>query len=353
MREMKINNLVIGSVFVLGLSFLSAPAYAEEVVEEPPPAEESTEPTPEPTPEPAPEPEPVPEPEPAPEPAPEPTPEPAPEPEPEPVPEPEPAPEPAPEPEPSYTPPPEASEGSGGWAVVDPDTGKVHGVIVGTIDTYNSRGGTIGHEYMGCSADCVLRFQTRATADGNVAGWHGTSYNKDGSTSTDDSVTWNQEEKTFSIKRDFGNGGGYSSTLIPEQTARDEAGMNLHTGIVERLTSSKTTEDVEIEQLQEDYLDEDIETNILFPEWGMEGKLFHYISELQARENIEADVDNELVSEGYTVEQEVVTESVDEETEEVTTETTTETVIDEENAFVKTVRVWTNSVISFFEGLFS
>jgi RimJ/RimL family protein N-acetyltransferase len=72
-----------------------------------------------------------------------------------------------------YVPPPEAHEGVGGWAVVDPETGNVHGVIVGTIETFNSRGGAIGHEYMGCHSNCVLRFQTRATADGNVAGWRG------------------------------------------------------------------------------------------------------------------------------------------------------------------------------------
>ena len=36
----------------------------------------------------------------------------------------------------SYTPPPEASQGVGGWAIVHPGTGVVHGVIVATIETY-------------------------------------------------------------------------------------------------------------------------------------------------------------------------------------------------------------------------
>jgi len=312
---MKINNIVIGSIFILGLSLLSTPAYAEEVSEEAPVVEESVAPeaSPEPTPEPAPEPEP------------------------------EPTPEPAPEPEPSYTPPPEASEGVGGWAVVNPETGKVHGVIVGTIDTYNSRGGEIGHQYMGCHENCVLRFQTRATADGNVAGFHGTD--------SDNSVTWNSNENNFSVKSQSETG-SFEAILEPSLTARDEAGMDLHTGLIDMKSKNTTSEGVEIDQFQSDYL-EDVDTKIFFPEWGAEGKLFHYISELQARENIEADVDNELVSEGYTVEQEVIIESINEETEEVTTETTTETVIDEENAFVKTVRVWTNSVIEFFEGIFS
>jgi len=320
---MKTSNISIGAIFVLGLGALSAPAYAEDVAEETPVVEEAPAAEESPTVEESAEPEPAPEPEPEPEPTPEPT------------------PEPAPEPEPSYTPPPEASEGSGGWAVVDPDTGRVHGVIVGTIDTYNSRGGTIGHEYMGCSADCVLRFQTRATADGNVAG-----YSSSGNTE----VKFDSSQNNFSIKD---NNGGYESTLIPERTARDEAGMDLSTGLVDTKTKQTTEENVEIRQTQEDYLDEEIETSILFPEWGTDGKLFHYISELQARESIESDVDSELVSEGYTAEQETTTESVNEETGEVTTETTTETVIDEESAFVKTVRVWTDSVVNFFKGIFS
>ena len=299
---MKINNVVIGSIFALGLSLLATPAYAEEVSEEAPVVEES------PAPEPSPEPTPEAEPEPAPEPQPEPT------------------PEPTPEPEPSYTPPPEASEGVGGWAVVDPDTGKVHGVIVGTIDTYNSveaRGG-MGHEYMGCHENCVLRFQTRATADGNVAG-----YSSSGNTE----VKFESSQNNFSIKD---NNGEYESTLIPEQTARDEAGMDLNTGLVDTKTKQTTEENVEIRQTREDYLDEEIETDIFFPEWGTEGKLFNYISELQAKENIEADVNNELVLEGYTVEQEA----------------TEEPVVDEENVFVKTVRAWTNSVVKFFASIF-
>ena len=110
---------------------------------------------------------------------------------------------------------------------------------------------------------------------------------------------------------------------------------------------------MKIEQRQEDVYDEEIETDILFPEWGVDGKLFPYISELQARENLESDVNRDLMIEGYTAEQSTTTESVDEETGETTTITTTETVVDEENVFVKAVRVWTESVIDFFRGIFS
>ena len=322
MEKAQHSSRVLTFLVILGvLGAMAAPAHAEEVAEDPPVVEEPAEPTPEPAPEPEPTPEPTPEP----------------------APEPEPTPEPTPEPEPSYTPPPEASEGVGGWAVVDPDTGKVHGVIVGTIDTYNSveaRGG-MGHEYMGCHENCVLRFQTRATADGNVAG-----YSSSGNTE----VKFESSQNNFSIKD---NNGDYESTLIPEQTARDEAGMNLGTGLVDVKSKNTTSEGVEINQLQEDYLDEDVETRILFPEWGVEGKLLEYISERSAASSIDYDIDEQLVLEGYTVETSTTSEVVDEETGEVTTETTTETVIDEESEFVKTVRVWVDSVTSFFRGFFS
>jgi len=57
----------------------------------------------------------------------------------------------------SYTPPPEASQGVGGWAIVHPGTGVVHGVIVATIETYYANNGRMQIEYMGCPAGCLLR----------------------------------------------------------------------------------------------------------------------------------------------------------------------------------------------------
>ena len=293
---MKINNIAIGTIFVLGLSLLASPAYAEDVAEEPVVeiAEESPSPEPEPTPE--------------------------------------------PEPEPSYTPPPEASEGVGGWAVVDPDTGNVHGVIVGTIDTYNwvEEQGGMGTNYMGCHSKCVLRFQSKAEESGNVAGYH-----SDGS----NDVKWNEESSNFSLK----DGLGRTSTLVPERTD----GRGVQSGIVDIVTKSETTAGVKIEQRQEDVYDEDIETDILFPEWGVEGKLFRYLSQQDAESNLETDVDNTLLTEGFSTERTTSSTTVDEETGEETTTETTETVIDEENVFVKTVRQWTESVIDFFRGIFS
>lgn len=293
---MKINNIAIGTIFALGLSFLSAPAYAEEVIEETPVVEEA----------------------------------------------PTPAPEPAPEP--GYVPPPEASEGVGGWAVVDPDTGNVHGVIVGTIDTYKwvEEQGGMGTSYMGCHAKCVLRFQTRAQESGNVVGVH---------SQGDTKVTWDGDSSnTFSYDHGSENS-KVSSTLVPEKTMLD--GNSIDTGVVNKRSRTTLKSGVEIKQTQEDYLDKDVETDILFPEWGVEGKLFPYISELQARNSIESDVDNQLMIEGYTKQETTTTETTNEETGETETSTITETVIDEENEFVKTIRGWTQSVVNFFRGVFS
>ena len=142
---------------------------------------------------------------------------------------------------PAYEPPPEALTGVGGWAVVDPVTGNVHGVIVCTNDVCGPSGswaGKLPGEYMGCT-NCNLRFQTRATADGNVAGWHGTQTNVDqngNATQTNDgSVKWNEPTKNFTIKNSSTDSSNTkvtrTQTLIPEKTASD--GKNLYTGIVD------------------------------------------------------------------------------------------------------------------------
>ena len=142
---------------------------------------------------------------------------------------------------PAYEPPAEALTGVGGWAVVDPVTGNVHGVIVCTNDVCGPSGswsGKLPGEYMGCT-NCNLRFQTRATDDGNVAGWHGTQTNIDqngNATQTNDgSVKWNEPTKNFTIKNSSTDSSNTkisrTQTLIPEKTASD--GKNLYTGIVD------------------------------------------------------------------------------------------------------------------------
>ena len=84
-------------------------------------------------------------------------------------------------------------------------------------------------------------------------------------------------------------------------------------------------------------MDKDLETSILLPGWSDGPKVFDYLSQNSAVENLESDVDSELINDGYT--------AVDEETQ--------ETVIDEENVVVRTIRSITESVLDFFRGIFS
>ena len=243
------------------------------------------------------------------------------------------------EPEPAYMPPPEASEGVGGWAIVDPNTGKVLGGIVCTIEVCGPDGEWSGKspiEYEGCGTNCVFRFQSVAEEGGNVAGYHSDGYND---------VTWNENESNFSVT----DGLGRTSTLIPERTD----GRGVQSGLVDIVQKTETDAGVKIEQRQKDFYDEEKETDILFPEWGERGKLFRYLSQLEADQNIQKDIDSGLISEGYTTERKTTDTSADEKTgEEITTETI-EIIVDEDNAFVKIVRQWTESVIDFFRGIFS
>jgi hypothetical protein len=259
-----------------------------------------------------------------------------------------------------YVPPPEAHEGVGGWAVVDPETGNVHGVIVGTIETFNSRGGAIGHEYMGCHSNCVLRFQTRATADGNVAGWHGTQTHVDSqgqaTQSNDGSVKWNPSTRTFSLNNQV-VGGQRSMTLVPERTARDAAGMDLGTGIVDiqtNITREAQGQTARVRVFQSDLQDASSDVSLVFPLWSPEGKTFSYVlgqSWLGANQDSQAaldqitlDVDGALAADGYTTDE----SSLDPDTgEEVA-----ETVVDDNNAFVQAIRSVTQSVVEFLGTMF-
>jgi len=58
----------------------------------------------------------------------------------------------------------------GGFAVVNPETGVVHGVIVGSIEYFGGNDRTMGHEYMGCPAGCLIVQQSTADQNGNVSG---------------------------------------------------------------------------------------------------------------------------------------------------------------------------------------
>jgi hypothetical protein len=247
---------------------------------------------------------------------------------------------------PAYEPPAEAMNGVGGWAVVDPVTGNVHGVIVATIDTFRERNGVIGHEYMGCASNCVLRFQTRATDDGNVAGWHGTQTNIDAngnaSQTNDGSVKWNDTTKNFTIKNSSTDSTKAkvtrTQTLIPEKTASD--GKNLHTGIVDINTeydsSTISGQRVKGSTKQQNLEDKNSTINVEFPNWA-EGKNLTYENPNLFVENIDSDVENELKKDGLDTTANPDTELVEE---------------SEDVIFVKAIKALTENVKSFFSSLF-
>ena len=62
------------------------------------------------------------------------------------------------------------NEPLGGYAVVNPETGVVHGVIVARSSDPFQNGGVMPAEYMGCPAGCIIVHQSTADSTGNVIG---------------------------------------------------------------------------------------------------------------------------------------------------------------------------------------
>lgn len=85
------------------------------------------------------------------------------------------------------TPPTQTQAAVGGFAVVNPETGVVHGVIVGSIEYFGGNNRTMGHEYMGCPAGCLIIQQSTSDQNGNVAGIHGPN------------VTYNDNRNVFQV----------------------------------------------------------------------------------------------------------------------------------------------------------
>jgi hypothetical protein len=263
-----------------------------------------------------------------------------------------------------YVPPPEAFEGPGGWAVIDPTTGVVYGVIVGdwNAETWEEVKNTRTVDgYMGCPAPCELRFQTRATADGNVAGWHGTqtSVDADGNaTQTNDgSVRFDESTGNFQINNQTGDS-STSQTLVPEKTARDENGegrsMDLGTGIVDIRTSKKIvsgSESASVDTYRSDLSDTTVDAVIALPGLGSEGTLEYVFGNRESTSleplselgQIRTDLISILIGMGFTK----TVESVDEETGE---ESSTE-VLDESNAFVGAIMSVTEGIVDFLSSL--
>ena len=264
-----------------------------------------------------------------------------------------------------YVPPPEAFQGPGGWAVVDPTTGIVYGVIVGDFneatweEVKNTR--TVDG-FMGCPAPCELRFQTRATADGNVAGWHGTQTNVDSdgnATQTNDgSVRFDQSTGNFQINNRTEDGTTTTQTLVPEKTSRDANGegrsMDLGTGIIDIRTSKRISSgpvSASVDTYRSNLSDTTVDAAIALPGLGSEGNL-EYVFGTRGNTSLEpvnevsqirTDLASILMGMGFTK----TVESIDEETGE---QRSTE-VLDESNAFVITILNVTESIVSFFNSL--
>jgi hypothetical protein len=216
----------------------------------------------------------------------------------------------------SYNPPPEASNGVGGWAVVHPGTGIVHGVIVATIDTYHANNGRMQTEYMGCPAGCLLRFQTVSTSDGNVAGWHGPE------------VTFQASDQSFTIVGRSQNEIGTSVTtqkLVPSLTSSN--GINIETGFVDirtDFTSSKVNGlSVKLTKMQEAFDTQDLSI-VEFEGWNT----FLYLTSTEMLQNLNFDVERELIAQNY-----VISDS-------------------QEVSFVDTVKQLSAKVVRFFGGFF-
>jgi hypothetical protein len=252
-----------------------------------------------------------------------------------------------------YVPPPEAFEGLGGWAVIDPRTGFVYGVIVGNWneevwqEVKNTR--TIDG-YMGCPGPCALRFQTRATADGNVAGWHGTQFHVDGSYSNDGSVRFNEQTGTFEINSQSGSGSTTQQTLVPSKTSRDVNGegtsMDLNTGIVETTTSATieaSGESATVRAIKRKSADSTLEGTVSFNGLGPVGTVtINGFGSLEAK-SLESSVISILMYQGFTRTETLVNEESGEET--------STQVLDDSNSFVNAILQLSQEVGIFLDSL--
>ena len=255
-----------------------------------------------------------------------------------------------------YVPPPEAFEGLGGWAVIDPTTGFVYGVIVGNWNEevwQEVKNTTTINGYMGCPGDCALRFQTRATADGNVAGWHGTQYhideNGNATTSNDGSVRFNELTGTFEI-RNASSSGTTQQTLVPAQTSRDADGqgtsMDIHSGIVDIRTTSAIEvagESAVVETRRDNLVDPTLSTTVTIAGLGSDGTVLQNNFDNAGAESLNSDVISILLSQGFTVTETLVNEETGD-------ETSTE-VLDSSNSFVTAILQLTQEIVNYIDSL--
>ena len=188
----------------------------------------------------------------------------------------------------SFSSPAFAEEEVGGWAVVNPETNQVHGVVVCTESVCGSNGswgGVLPGEYMGCT-NCNLVLQTNKTADGNVAGYHGPN------------VTYNPDSQDFNIRSEYETEEGTVErvdTLTPSETAKD--GVNLSTGITKsevKLKSKTVNEQTASVTVVENNTPNQAPTEsveVKYDQWNG-GTFFFYGSKIEALESIDADIES-------------------------------------------------------------
>jgi hypothetical protein len=178
-----------------------------------------------------------------------------------------------------------AEEEVGGWAVVNPETNQVHGVIVCTESVCGSTGswgGVLPGEYMGCT-NCSLKFQTKATDDGNVAGWHG------------ENVTYKPEDQTFEMTNNYSTDDGDVEQVMvvtPSQTASD--GKDLFTGVQTKTklkTKAVNNQTAVVELTKESSQDVVVPVKVQYEQWNG-GTSFFYESVDQLQSNIDTDVES-------------------------------------------------------------
>ena len=116
------------------------------------------------------------------------------------------------------TPPTPAQAAVGGFAIVNPETGVVHGVIVGSIQYFGGNDKTMSHEYMGCPAGCKIIQQSTSDQNGNVAGIHGPD------------VTYNQDRNVFQ---------SVQSNTVQSQTVTESASNS--SAVETEITVSRST----------------------------------------------------------------------------------------------------------------
>jgi hypothetical protein len=185
-----------------------------------------------------------------------------------------------------------------------------------------------------------MRFQARATPDGNVAGWG--------------DATFDQSSGRFRV-----DNGQSSFEIAPEKTSRNADGTgrsyNIGSGIVDIRTDNTFRSgdtSANVRTYRSDYQDPTVDATLGLPDLGESGSLLTYEMETRTSESserpsaldqISLDVDSLLMENGY-----VATDiTIDEETGE---ETTTQTV-DSENTFVAAIRDVAQSVVEFLSSL--